>query len=187
MMVKGGAKPMNQKKIGALLRELRREKNLTQEQLAEILGVTNRSVSRWENGVNMPDFDLVIEIVNYFEVSIDEFLDGERKNDMIDKKTEEKLLKVADYENAEKQKMLRRICRLFILAIAAFIVYAVLDVLELTETGIYEDIASFSLGLVFGMLLVGALFTSRYMGRIHAFKQRLLRRVKGQSTENTAG
>ena len=99
---------MNQKKIGALLRELRREKNLTQEQLAEILGVTNRSVSRWENGVNMPDFDLVIEIVNYFEVSIDEFLDGERKNDMIDKKTEEKLLKVADYENAEKQKMLRQ-------------------------------------------------------------------------------
>ena len=64
MMVKGGAKPMNQKKIGALLRELRREKNLTQEQLAKILGVTNRSVSRWENGVNMPDFDLVIEIVN---------------------------------------------------------------------------------------------------------------------------
>ena len=81
---------------------------MTQEQLAEILGVTNRSVSRWENGVNMPDFDLVIEIVNYFEVSIDEFLDGERKNDMIDKKTEEKLLKVADYENAEKQKMLRQ-------------------------------------------------------------------------------
>lgn len=177
---------MNQKKIGAFLRELRREKNLTQEQLAEILGVTNRSVSRWENGVNMPDFDLVIEIVNYFEVSIDEFLDGERKNDMIDKKTEEKLLKVASYENAEKQKMLRRICRLFLLGIAAFILYGVLDVMELTKTGIYEDIASFSLGLVFGMLLLGALFTSRYMGRIHAFKQRLLRRVKGQDAENTA-
>ena len=178
---------MNQKKIGAFLRELRREKNLTQEQLAEVLGVTNRSISRWENGVNMPDFDLVIEIANYFEVSIDELLDGERKDTMIDKETEAKLLKVADYENAEKQKILKRLCRLFLLAIAAFILYAVLDVMGLTETGVYEDIASFALGLVFGMLLVGALFTSRYMGRIHAFKQRLLRRLKGQNTENTAG
>ncbi len=53
---------MDQKKIGAFLKKLRAEKQLTQEQLAEILGVTNRSISRWENGVNMPDFDLVIEI-----------------------------------------------------------------------------------------------------------------------------
>ena len=47
---------MDQKKTGAFLRELRKEKQLTQEQLAEKLGVTNRSVSRWETGVNMRDF-----------------------------------------------------------------------------------------------------------------------------------
>ena len=43
---------MEQQKIGAFLRQLRRERNLTQEQLAERLGVSNRSVSRWENGVS---------------------------------------------------------------------------------------------------------------------------------------
>lgn len=43
---------MDQKKIGTFLKELRREKQLTQEALAEILGVTNRSISRWENGVS---------------------------------------------------------------------------------------------------------------------------------------
>lgn len=48
---------MNQKKIGEFLKELRKEKSMTLEQLAEVLGVTNRSISRWENGVNMPDFD----------------------------------------------------------------------------------------------------------------------------------
>lgn len=84
---------MDQKKIGAFLRELRSEKHMTQEQLAEILGVTNRSISRWENGVNMPDFDL---------------------------------------------------------------------------------------GIVFGTLLVGALYTSRYMSKIQAFKQRLLDRTENR-------
>ncbi|MCI8639245.1 MAG: helix-turn-helix transcriptional regulator [Coprococcus sp.] len=166
---------MDQRKTGKFLKELRKEKNLTQEQLAEMLGVSNRSVSRWENGVNMPDFDLVIEIVNYFDVTIEEFLDGERKMEM-DKKTEETLLKVADYENNEKMKFSRRLCRIFIAALIAFIVYMVIDIQGLSSTGVYENIADFSLGLVFGVLILGTLFTSRYMGRIQAFKRRILHR-----------
>ena len=58
---------MDQKKIGYFLRKLRNEKGLTQEQFAEIIGVSNRSVSRWENGVNMPDFDLLMQIAEYFD------------------------------------------------------------------------------------------------------------------------
>lgn len=96
---------MNQKKIGQLIKQLRKEKGLTQEQLSEILGVTSRSVSRWENGVNLPDFDLVIEAANYFDVTIYEFLDGERKENKIDKKENEALLKVSDYNSIEKIKV----------------------------------------------------------------------------------
>lgn len=165
---------MDQKKIGTFLKELRKEKQLTQEQFAEILGVTNRSVSRWENGVNMPDFDLVIEIAKYYDISIEEFLDGERKNAMIDKETEKMLLKVADYENNEKQRYSKRVCGLFIAAIAAFILYGVLDFMGLASERGYEVIASFALGIVFGALLVGALYTSRYMAKIQSFKHRLL-------------
>ncbi len=175
---------MDQRKIGMFLKALRREKQLTQEQLSEILGVTNRSVSRWENGVNMPDFDLVIEISHYFGVSIDELLDGERRMEMVDRKTEERLLKVADYESAGKQNFSRRICWLFMLAIAAFVVYGVLDIMELTKTGIYEGIASFALGLVFGALVCGALYTSRYMAGIRAFKQRLLYKIQRRGVES---
>lgn len=167
---------MDQKKIGRFLKELRREKGLTQEQLSEVFGVSNRSISRWENGVNMPDFDLVIEIANYFDISIDELLDGERKTDMIDQKTEETILKVADYNNSEKMAFSRRLNWLFIAAIISFIVYAVLEVQGLTDIGIYENIASFALGIVFGTLLTGALYTSRYIGKVKAFKQRLLNR-----------
>ena len=46
---------MDQQKIGTFLKQLRQERQLTQESLAEIMCVTNRSVSRWENGVNLPD------------------------------------------------------------------------------------------------------------------------------------
>ena len=50
---------MDQQKIGGFLKELRKERGVTQEQLAQILGVSNRSVSRWENGNNLPDLDLL--------------------------------------------------------------------------------------------------------------------------------
>lgn len=165
---------MNQKKIGMFLKELRKEKQLTQEQLAEIFGVTNRSVSRWENGVNMPDLDLVIEIANYYDVGIEEILDGERKNKIMDKKTEQTLLKVADYENQDKVKFSKRMCALFIAAIIAFIVYGVIEINGLASTGIYEAAASAALGIVFSVLLLGALFTSRYMAKIQELKRRLL-------------
>lgn len=153
---------MNQKKIGMFLKELRKEKQLTQEQLAEILGVTNRSISRWENGVNMPDFDLVIEIVKYFDVSIEE----------------QTLLKVANYEKEENRKFSGKVCGLFIGAIVAFVLYSILDILGLTSSKGYEQIASCALGLVFGALLVGAIYTSRYMAKIQAFKLRVLHRVQ---------
>lgn len=165
---------MDQKKIGMFLKELRKEKQLTQEQLAEILGVTNRSISRWENGINMPDLDLVIVIANYYDVGIEEILVGERKNGMIDKETEQTLLKVAEYENQDKMKFSRRMCGLFIAAIIAFIVYAAIEMQGLASTGVYEKIASVALGFVFGVLLCGALFTSRYMVKVQAFKHRLL-------------
>ena len=53
---------MDQMKIGAYLKELRKEKNLTQEQIAEKFGVSQRSVSRWENGYTMPDISILIEL-----------------------------------------------------------------------------------------------------------------------------
>ena len=56
---------MDQKKIGAFLKALRQEKEMTQEQLAEQLGVSNRTISRWETGSNMPDISLLVEIAEF--------------------------------------------------------------------------------------------------------------------------
>ncbi len=68
---------MNQQKIGAFIAKLRKEKGLTQEQLAERLGVSNKSISRWENGNSMPDLSLLQFLCKEFEISISELLQGE--------------------------------------------------------------------------------------------------------------
>ena len=61
---------MDTVKVGAFLRELRKEKNMTQEQLAEVFGITNRTVSRWETGSNMPDIGLLLEIADYYQLEV---------------------------------------------------------------------------------------------------------------------
>jgi transcriptional regulator with XRE-family HTH domain len=53
---------MNPKTIGLFLRQLRNEKKLTQEQIAEVLGVSGRTVSRWETGINLPDLSILVQL-----------------------------------------------------------------------------------------------------------------------------
>ena len=87
---------MNQIKIGEFLKELRKEKGLTQEQLAEQFNVSRRSVSRWETGNNMPDLDTLIEMADYYEIDLRELLDGERKSEKMNEELKETVLKVAE-------------------------------------------------------------------------------------------
>ncbi|MGN0546407.1 MAG: helix-turn-helix domain-containing protein [Acutalibacteraceae bacterium] len=69
---------MDQVKIGKFIAELRRNEGLTQEALGEKLGVTNKTVSRWENGKYMPDIEMLRLLAVEFQVSIDELLSGEK-------------------------------------------------------------------------------------------------------------
>ena len=103
---------MNQVKIGEFLRELRKEKGLTQEQLAEQFNISRRSVSRWETGSNMPDVGLLIEIADFFDVDIREIIDGERKSENMDKE-KETLKKVAEYADGEKAKLKKKVRNIF--------------------------------------------------------------------------
>ena len=95
---------MDQKKTGALLKKLRLEKGLTQEQLAEVFGVSDRTVSRWENGRNLPDLSLLVELADYYDSDIREIIDGERRSDRMDKEMKDTLQKVADYGDTQKEK-----------------------------------------------------------------------------------
>ena len=69
---------MDQTKIGKFIAALRKERNLTQAQLGEKLGVTNKTISRWENGNYMPDVEMLSLLSKEFDVSINELISGER-------------------------------------------------------------------------------------------------------------
>ena len=88
---------MNQKKTGEFLKSLREGKGLTQEQLAEHFSVSTRSVSRWETGSNMPTVDMLIELADFYDVDIQEIIDGERKSENMEIETMDTLKKVAEY------------------------------------------------------------------------------------------
>ena len=69
---------MNQIKIGKFIYECRKNKNLTQEELAEKLGVSSKSISRWENGNTMPDYSLLKDLCNELDINVNELLSGEK-------------------------------------------------------------------------------------------------------------
>ena len=90
---------MDQKKTGYFLKQLRNEKKLTQEQLAEKFQITSRTVSRWETGSNMPDISMLLELADFYEVDIREIIDGERKSEQMNEELKETVIKVTDTDH----------------------------------------------------------------------------------------
>ena len=86
---------MDQIKIGKFIAECRKKNNLTQMQLAEKLNITDRAISKWENGKGMPDSSLMLDLCNELKISVNELLSGEEleMNDY-NKKTEENLIEM---------------------------------------------------------------------------------------------
>ena len=120
---------MDQIKIGAFLKTLRKEKNLTQEQAAERLGVSNRTVSRWETGTNMPDISLLLEIAELYGVSIPELIEGERKSEKMNEEAKEVAARMSDYAETEKTTILKNITTESLLGVCALVVLMVLELL----------------------------------------------------------
>ncbi len=91
---------MDQDKIGKFIAECRKAKKITQSELAEKLGVTDRSVSNWENGKNMPDLSFFKPLCNILDITINELLSGEKLSiDRYQEKFEENIVNTIDYSN----------------------------------------------------------------------------------------
>ena len=98
---------MNQIKIGKFIAECRKKNNLTQMQLAEKLNITDRAISKWENGKSMPDSSIMLELCSELKISVNELLSGE----MIEMKdynqiAEKNLLEMAKKEEVQNKKMM---------------------------------------------------------------------------------
>lgn len=160
---------MEQQKVGGFLKELRKERNMTQQQLAEQLNVSTRTVSRWETGTNMPDISVLVELAEFYDVSIPEIIDGERKSGKMDEEIKETALKLSDYAEAVNEKLKGRLFWLTIAALIGMITFIVIEIAGLdTPDSIYDKIASAGLGLDFGMLVVIAMYLPGMLGKIKA-------------------
>ena len=96
---------MDQKKIGSFLKELRKEKNLTQEQAADRLGVSGRTISRWETGAYMPDISLLVDIAEMYDVDVRDIIDGERKDINMNSEVKDVAVKMADYSKMQTESI----------------------------------------------------------------------------------
>lgn len=95
---------MNQFRIGKFISECRKKKGITQNELAELLGVTNRAVSKWETGICMPDAGTIPELCQILDISISDLFSGEKI--MENNKDSEKFILKLVKEKAERDKQL---------------------------------------------------------------------------------
>ena len=95
---------MNQIKIGKFIASQRKKNNLTQKELAYRLGVSDRSISKWENGICMPDLSLFEPLCKELNITYNELLSGE-KNDDINPIQEDNIESIIQYSNNKFKKM----------------------------------------------------------------------------------
>lgn len=158
---------MDQKKIGSFLRELRKEQRITQEDLAEKLNVSSRTISRWETGSNMPDISLLIEIADFFDVSIPEIINGERKSEKMNEEVREVAEKLSDYADAEKVNIIKEIRKLSIGGVLALIAYFIIDTTgNASQNIILGKVSLYCETLVYVMVIMIFLYSTGLSSKI---------------------
>ena len=169
---------MNQQKTGEFLKHLRKEKGLTQEQLAEHFYVSSRTVSRWETGSNMPDLDMLIELADYYDVDIREIIDGGRKSENMDSETKDTLKKVAEYASEEQKKLKKRMIAMLlgtmILLLGSVLIYGGWDsgLLAISQdTSI--NILMFTMGATLSVLGANVLYLTGHYQKLCTLKLNL--------------
>ena len=173
---------MDQQKIGEFLKTLRKDKNLTQEELADKMNVSRRTVSRWETGSNLPDLSILVELADLYDVDMREIFNGERKNETVDKDLKETMLMAADYTDDNMKKVMKRMQLMFIGATVCGALYILLLFIGTDiETGIsgmlYGMLHGGLLGIMFGMLILGIFITDKNFRKVTEWKRSKLSKL----------
>ena len=153
----GGIK-MNQIMIGRFIAMKRKEKNLTQEQLAEKLGISNKTISKWENGKCMPDYSIVKPLCQELGITITELMDGEiKENNSIRIFDEQQIIDMLErIQRLEKQKQSLFGIMLIIMGIAMIALSQ-----SFSGTNFQDFISGLILGLSVGEMLTGVYIIGR--------------------------
>lgn len=165
---------MNQQKTGEFLKRLRKQKGMTQEQLAERFSVSSRTVSRWETGSNMPDLDILIELADFYNVDIREIIDGKGKSENMDNETMDTLKKVAEYTEAQnkkqKKKMIDMLSGSAILMAFCSLLFESNGFNGTILENAYRNIIAFTMGITLAVLALNILYLCGILDKIRAWK-----------------
>ena len=116
---------MDQEKIGKFIKEERKNKKLSQEELGELLEVSNRSISKWETGVSLPDISLFKPLCEVLDISYNELLSGERLNKTnYQERLEDNLSNVISYASKKDNKFNDALILLMVLSEDTTIFYS---------------------------------------------------------------
>ena len=169
---------MDQQKIGEFLKTLRKETGLTQEELADKMNVSRRTVSRWETGSNLPDLALLVELADLYDVDMREIFNGERKNEKVDKELKETMLMAADYTDDHMKKVMKRYQLMFGAATVCGIVYlAGLFFAPENISLAFDLISGICLGIMFGMLILGIFVTDKNFSKFAEWKHSKIKKI----------
>ena len=117
---------MNQEKIGRFIAELRKEKNMTQQELADKLNITDRAISHWENGRSMPDAGVILELCKILNINVNELLSAKKiKEDKYNERAEECLLEMRREIETQNKRILTLNKIIINLAIIIFVVIGI--------------------------------------------------------------
>ena len=146
---------MDQSKIGKFIAECRKKNGLTQMQLAEKLNITDRAVSKWENGKSMPDSSIMLSLCNELEITVNELLSGEAMEmTNYNEGAEKTLLEMLKQKEESDRRLLKLEIVIGAISIAFFLVItAIASWLEMQE-GVRILIISFATIFLFLMCLV---------------------------------
>jgi transcriptional regulator with XRE-family HTH domain len=114
---------MNQEKIGRFIAELRKEKNMTQQELADKLNITDRAISHWENGRSMPDAGVILDLCKILNINVNELLSAKKiKEEKYNERAEESLLEMRREIETQNKRILTLNKIIINLAIILFVV-----------------------------------------------------------------
>ena len=169
-------KQLDQQRTGRFLKELRHEKQMTQEQLAQIFNVSSRTISRWENGTNLPDISLLVEIADFYDVDVREIIEGERKSEMMDEEVREVATKMADYANEEKGKLLKSVQIISFIGVLVLLISIGIQTFKIEANQINKGV----LAVTFIALVIMAIVTLYVTGLLEkiAGNKKLVRGIK---------
>ena len=149
---------MDQIKIGKFIAECRKKNNLTQMQLAEKLNITDRAISKWENGKAMPDSSIMLDLCNELKISVNELLSGEMiEMNNYNEKAEQNLLEMKrQKEETDKRLLAMEIVLGLLSSVLLFVLVFVASLVEMAD---WLRILLIIIGFV--PFIVGILFAIR--------------------------